>query len=107
MAIIVKKNKLELTVNFDKNSYYRKGNKGPFLQLKKSLTSLCALFSLLQLRSMYVYKSLKKFQPSKLLEINRETKRNLAGKGTPIEIRVAFPWFRPGIRKYVYHGARQ
>ena len=60
IAMTFKRSQLELTINLDKKIYYGNGNTVPFLQLKKSLTSLCALTSLLQLRSIFVYEALKK-----------------------------------------------
>ena len=60
MAIIFKKVDWSWQSTWIKEFYYGKGIKGPFLQLKKSLRSLCALFSLQQLRSIFVYESLKK-----------------------------------------------
>ena len=60
IAMTFKRSQLELTINLDKKIYYGNRNMVPFLQLKKSLTSLCALTSLLQLRSTFVYEALKK-----------------------------------------------
>ena len=81
------------------NTYYGKENKGPFLLLKKSLTSPCALYSFLQLRLIFVYIFFKKFNGSEICSLSDTDSRMAPGwRGDPVK--VLNPWVNVEVYDY-------